>query len=37
MKLTAYLAVEWSQQVMDNFFETLKVKLEILSHQPLYR
>lgn len=34
MKLTAYLAAEWSQQVMDNFFEALKMKLETLSHQP---
>lgn len=34
VKLTAYLANEWSLQVMDNFFETLKRKLETLSHQP---
>jgi hypothetical protein len=33
-KLTTYLATEWSVQVMDNFFQTLKAKLETLSHQP---
>jgi plasmid stabilization system protein ParE len=34
MKLTAYLAAEWSQQVMDSFFDALKMKLETLSHHP---
>lgn len=34
MKVTAYLASEWSVQVMDNFFEILKMKLDTLSHQP---